>query len=679
MFRIATLKLTDVARTFYDGTLELHDQSITWTTFKAAFNDRFRDVRTDQYHFTQFQMARQKKDEFPQDFADRCRSLAQKTVPRVEDPATQRIYYDQAERMLLASFTPGLLNIAGRQVRYAMPKTMDEALKIAITVNQAEIQERSNEAFYENEARGSGTADRAARGTRYTGTVRNTTQHAGISRTQGQNSKGLYRSAGNGNERKCYECVGAGHLGRECPIRQNRMNPRNASSNRSGNAAQTSAGSYTQETSRRSKEKNNSVAGRRAGNRSRDSSFQITVPENDTDYFAVRMKLTAGAPTIQATISGLHRTFIVDTGSSISLIQPGVCSNEVRPTNLSPFGVTGNELQITGAQEVELHLNGKKFRHQFRVCSLPTKADGIVGMDFLLERNADLNLGDQELRLGKDSNIVQGYVGEETRQVGGRADRLALTLFVTQDDRHSREERPQNVRSGEGTREQQENQRPYETDLQEAGLWMVTTTETVRLVPRVKQIVVGKAELPKRLSSPELMCVEPSQLPLEGVLVASGLSRAFNKATERPRQRETTTPLTSRADQLSSTPPSVYVHVMVINYSHEKKLPKAAVLGLAEETSARIVAAINDEELLSVRQNGKTPPRVSTPGKDTWFKEYLRDRLGHLNREERAILEPVMAKYRHVFHSEGSNEFQGTDLVEHKIITGDARPIRKSP
>lgn len=61
---------------------------------------------------------------------------------------------------------------------------------------------------------------------------------------------------------------------------------------------------------------------------------------------------------------------------------------------------------------------------------------------------------------------------------------------------------------------------------------MVTTTETVRLVPRVKQIVVGKAELPKRLSSPELMCVEPSQLPLEGVLVARGLCRAFTKATE---------------------------------------------------------------------------------------------------------------------------------------------------
>ena len=244
------------------------------------------------------------------------------------------------------------------------------------------------------------------------------------------------------------------------------------------------------------------------------------------------MKLTAGAPTIQATVLGLHRAFIVDTGSSISLIQPGVCSNEVRPTNLSPFGVTGNELQIMGVQEVEFHLNGMKFCHQFCVCSLPTKADGIVGMDFLSERNTDLNLGDHELSLEKDSNFVQGYVGQGIWQAGGRADRPALTVFATQNGHHSREECSQKVRGGEGTRKQENNQRPYEIDLQEAGSWIVKTTETVRLAPRVKQIVVGKLELPKRRSSPELVCVEPAQLPLEGVLVARGLCRAFTKATE---------------------------------------------------------------------------------------------------------------------------------------------------
>ena len=42
-------------------------------------------------------------------------------------------------------------------------------------------------------------------------------------------------------------------------------------------------------------------------------------------------------------------------------------------------------------------------------------------------------------------------------------------------------------------------------------------------------------------------------------------------------------------------------------------------------------------------------------------------------------MEPILIKYRHIFHEEGSNDFRGTDLVEHKIVTGNERPIRKPP
>jgi hypothetical protein len=42
-------------------------------------------------------------------------------------------------------------------------------------------------------------------------------------------------------------------------------------------------------------------------------------------------------------------------------------------------------------------------------------------------------------------------------------------------------------------------------------------------------------------------------------------------------------------------------------------------------------------------------------------------------------MEPVLRKNRHIFHVEGSNDFKGTFLIEHRIITGDAEPIRKAP
>jgi hypothetical protein len=88
---------------------------------------------------------------------------------------------------------------------------MEEALHIAITVTQAAIQERRNEAFYVDEARGSGTVDRPTRGTRPDG-ARNATHRAGASRTQGQNRKGHSGNLGNGEGRKCYECGESGIL-----------------------------------------------------------------------------------------------------------------------------------------------------------------------------------------------------------------------------------------------------------------------------------------------------------------------------------------------------------------------------------------------------------------------------------------------------------------------------------
>ena len=63
---------------------------------------------------------------------------------------------------------------------------------------------------------------------------------------------------------------------------------------------------------------------------------------------------------------------------------------------------------------------------------------------------------------------------------------------------------------------------------------------------------------------------------------------------------------------------------------------------------------------------------------DTSFKQYLQDKLGHLSQAERSVMEPILIKYRHIFH-EGSNDFRGTDLVEHKIVTRNAKPIRKPP
>jgi len=84
--QVCALKLTDAARAFYSATPELRDPNNTWQDFKARFLQRFRDVRSVQYHFGQLYMARQQKGETAQEFLDRCRLLAKRTVPCATDP-----------------------------------------------------------------------------------------------------------------------------------------------------------------------------------------------------------------------------------------------------------------------------------------------------------------------------------------------------------------------------------------------------------------------------------------------------------------------------------------------------------------------------------------------------------------------------------------------------------------
>jgi len=68
----------------------------------------------------------------------------------VEDPVAQRIHIENSEIMLLASFVPGLTGNPGTQCRYANPQTIDQVLKIAMSVHEAEGKENISESFYAN-------------------------------------------------------------------------------------------------------------------------------------------------------------------------------------------------------------------------------------------------------------------------------------------------------------------------------------------------------------------------------------------------------------------------------------------------------------------------------------------------------------------------------------------------
>ena len=121
---------------------------MTWQKFKDVFRHRFRDTHTDQYHFMRLQTAKHSRYESIQESADRCRALAQKIVCKVDDAVVQRIHYEKADRLLLASFVGGLTGIPGMQVRFSNPQSLDQALKTALSVQEEEKHESFSEIFY---------------------------------------------------------------------------------------------------------------------------------------------------------------------------------------------------------------------------------------------------------------------------------------------------------------------------------------------------------------------------------------------------------------------------------------------------------------------------------------------------------------------------------------------------
>jgi len=164
------------------------------------------------------QTARQARNENPQNFIDRCQTLAEKITCKVDDPIAQRVHNENAERMLLASFVAGNSGEPGRPTRIANPSNLFQTLRIALAVQGAERQEKANRRFYTKFENSTKSHSRSPK-QRYNENDR--ARHSVTTRTVCKSTK----KASNSNTRnaltkealRCYECEGQGHFARECP------------------------------------------------------------------------------------------------------------------------------------------------------------------------------------------------------------------------------------------------------------------------------------------------------------------------------------------------------------------------------------------------------------------------------------------------------------------------------
>jgi hypothetical protein len=148
----------------------------------------------------------------------------------------------------------------------------------------------------------------------------------------------------------------------------------------------------------------------------------------------------------------------------------------------------------------------------------------------------------------------------------------------------------------------------------------------------MKQMIFGKAAFPKRQNPPKFVCAEPAQMPYEGILADRGLSPLLPTAT-----RSGETPITSpclRAKQPDTSSRAEYVHILLVNLS-EVTLPKATVVGMAEEISPSLVAAINDDAGTADRSSDRSRQGEHTVTDQAKFRKYLHEVLGYLSSKEK--------------------------------------------
>jgi hypothetical protein len=79
-----------------------------------------------------------------------------------------------------------------------------------------------------------------------------------------------------------------------------------------------------------------------------DSYFHLHSPDNAVTTPTVSILLEGGTPFLLVDIEGNMRRLILDTGSKVSILQPGVSRSDVLVKSLKSYGVTGEALDTKG-------------------------------------------------------------------------------------------------------------------------------------------------------------------------------------------------------------------------------------------------------------------------------------------------------------------------------------------
>jgi len=220
---------------------------------------------------------------------------------------------------------------------------------------------------------------------------------------------------------------------------------------------------------------------------------------------------------LEIEVEGRSHLVLVDSGASLSVMQPGVSDAELRPTQTVARGLTGNKFKTTGIQAITFRRGSKTFKHEFLIARLVVDYSGILGVDILRRMEVRVDLWTSTLVLGRTSHRLTGQEVERCAlinrqpQAVGEASGMGL---VTPE--------PTIPKASVGT--------PIpglSTGGSDIRSWEVVASGPVVLPPLSQGIVVGKMRKTGDLDVPREVLVEPVGLGTPGAYVARVPSRVY--------------------------------------------------------------------------------------------------------------------------------------------------------
>ena len=130
--------------------------------------------------------------------------------------------------------------------------------------------------------------------------------------------------------------------------------------------------------------------------------------------------------------------------------------------------------------------------------------------------------------------------------------------------------------------------------------WLVRASQNVTVTPRCRQIIVGALETGRDQELPPLIYIEPTHIPILGVVPARGLSRVETRVNERPRKMS--------HDFLDiSSARNKCALVTVENFSEEELvIPKTTVYGVVQTSES-----LTDKFSTTSERSSDSPARLT--------------------------------------------------------------------